>query len=102
MLARCGPSGRRPRNVRKTSKSTSESRKRSRQSAPPRSAAAVVLAAFADVVAKRRLRWYLFGAQAVAIYGVARTSGDVDVTIELGNVTVRSLSSYRPSRKRSA
>ena len=31
----------------------------------------------------RGLRWYLFGAQAGALYGVVRTSADVDVTVEL-------------------
>ncbi len=66
-----------------TSRATTGSPKRSRRSRPPPSAAAVVLAAFAEVVRPRGLRWYLFGAQAVAVYGVLRTSADVDVTLEL-------------------
>src|SRR5215470_14817091 len=90
MRERCGRSGPRPRNVRKTSKSTSGSRKRSRKPPPSRSPAAVVLAALAEVAQQRKLRWYLFGAQAVAVYGVARTSADVDVTIELRSGDVRS------------
>ena len=87
MRERYGQTGQRLKNVRKTSKSTSGSRKRSRKSPPPGSAAAAVLAAFADVARRRRLRWYLFGAQAVALYGIARTSADVDVTVELRRVS---------------
>jgi hypothetical protein len=31
------------------------------------------------------LRWFLFGAQAAILHGVARLSADVDVTVELGD-----------------
>jgi hypothetical protein len=31
------------------------------------------------------LRWFLFGAQAAILHGVARLSADVDVTVELGH-----------------
>jgi hypothetical protein len=92
MLGRCAPTGRRPRNVRKTSKPTSGSRKRSPKSGRlgPPSGAALVLAALAEVARKRAVRWYLFGAQAVAVYGVARTSADVDVTVDLAAAQARS------------
>lgn len=62
----------------KTSRRTSASRKRS--PAPPRDP----LVAFAAVAKRLGLRWYLFGAQAVALYGVQRTSADLDITIDLG------------------
>lgn len=41
------------------------------------------ITAFAALARRERVRWYLFGAQAVAAYGVPRTTGDVDVTIDL-------------------
>lgn len=47
---------------------------------PP--AAAELLAALAPVLA-RWGRWYLFGAQAVVLYGVPRLSADVDITLAL-------------------
>jgi hypothetical protein len=31
----------------------------------------------------RRLRWYVFGAQAVVVHGRPRMTGDVDVTVEI-------------------
>jgi hypothetical protein len=49
---------------------------------PVQPAAVDVLAAVAPV-ANRWGRWYLFGAQAVVVYGVPRLSADVDVTIGL-------------------
>jgi hypothetical protein len=63
--------------VKKTSKRTAGSRKRS--SGPT----AEILTAIASVAKRRKLRWYLFGAQAVAVHGVPRTTADVDVTVEL-------------------
>lgn len=66
--------------MKKTSRRTGGSRKRSTGRPAP---VAEVLAALSRVAARRRLRWYLFGAQAVALYGVERTSADVDVTVEL-------------------
>lgn len=80
--------------MKKTSRRTSASPPRSRSS-PPRAAAtrrgraaghvpaaaAEVILAFARAAAKARRRWYLFGAQAVAVYGVQRASADVDVTV---------------------
>ena len=49
---------------------------------PVRPAALEVLAAAAPVL-NQWGRWYLFGAQAVVIYGVPRLSADVDVTVAL-------------------
>ncbi len=37
------------------------------------------------------VRWFLFGAQAAILYGVARLSADVDVTVDLGNKSNRDL-----------
>lgn len=50
-------------------------------SAPPR--ATELLAALAPVLARFGARWYLFGAQAVIVWGRPRFTGDIDVTIEL-------------------
>lgn len=66
--------------MKKTSKPTARSR-RSSAALPP--AVAEVLTAFARVAARQGLRWYVFGAQAVAIHGVVRTSADADVTVEV-------------------
>jgi hypothetical protein len=41
--------------------------------------------AFAAFAKRAKLRWYLFGAQAVALYGVQRTTADIDITLDLGN-----------------
>ena len=40
--------------------------------------------AFARFAEQENLRWYVFGAQAVAVYGVPRTTGDIDVTLDPG------------------
>lgn len=84
--------------MKRTSKRTGASRRSSPKS-PPRArrrravpaAAEQVLADFAAVAARHELRWFLFGAQAVALYGVQRTSADVDVTLELGDLDPRAL-----------
>jgi hypothetical protein len=49
---------------------------------PPPPAAVELLTTLAPVLA-RWGRWYLFGAQAVIVYGVPRLSADVDVTLAL-------------------
>jgi hypothetical protein len=49
---------------------------------PIQSAALELLTALAPV-ASRWGRWYVFGAQAVILYGVPRLSADVDVTLAL-------------------
>ena len=46
--------------------------------------AAEPLLAFAAVAKREQLRWYLFGAQAVAAHGVARSTDDIDITVWLG------------------
>lgn len=45
-------------------------------------APAELLAALGDAMRARGFRWYVFGAQAVAVYGRPRLTADVDVTIE--------------------
>lgn len=42
-----------------------------------------VIGQLAAVLGALRLRWYLFGAQAVVLWGRPRTSLDIDVTVEL-------------------
>jgi hypothetical protein len=44
-----------------------------------------------DAFARLGVRWYLFGAQAAILHGAARLSADVDVTVHLGEVSLRSL-----------
>lgn len=82
--------------MKKISKPTGGSRKRSR--APQRklrrpfvASATRALAAFAEIADQERIRWYLFGAQAVAVYGIPRTTGDIDITIELGDRALSSI-----------
>jgi Nucleotidyl transferase AbiEii toxin, Type IV TA system len=43
-----------------------------------------LLAALQGALAILGVRWFLFGAQAAILYGVARLSADVDVTVDLG------------------
>jgi hypothetical protein len=45
------------------------------------SALASVLAAVADVLRSGGLRWYVFGAQAVLVYGRPRLTADLDITV---------------------
>jgi hypothetical protein len=91
--------------VKRTSKPTSGSPRRSparrkarqRKAPPPRTKHGApreslnALLAFAEAAEQQAVRWYLFGAQAVAAYGVPRTTGDVDVTIDVGE---RGLTSF--------
>jgi hypothetical protein len=42
-----------------------------------------LLTSLADVLRRRGYRWYLFGAQAVILWGTPRMSADVDVTVEM-------------------
>ena len=51
-------------------------------SAPP--PIADLLARLDRAFATLGVRWFLFGAQAAILYGVARLSADVDVTVDLG------------------
>ena len=76
--------------MKKTSKRTAASRAPSRRPrrAPRRTGiapkAAKPLLAFAALARREKLRWYLFGAQAVAAHGVPRSTDDIDVTVWLG------------------
>jgi hypothetical protein len=49
------------------------------------------LTAFADLAERLGLRWYVFGAQAVNLHGYPRTTADLDVTIDLGQLAPRAL-----------
>jgi hypothetical protein len=52
---------------------------------------AELLAELQRVFAALGLRWFLFGAQAAILYGVARLSADVDITVDLGDKSSRDL-----------
>ncbi len=52
---------------------------------------AKLLADLATVLERRSLRWYVFGAQAVLIYGRPRLTEDVDVTVFLDGLHHREL-----------
>jgi hypothetical protein len=54
---------------------------------------AAVLADLKAALAALRVDWYVFGAQAALIYGAARVTADVDVTVRLGKVTPARLAS---------
>jgi hypothetical protein len=56
-----------------------------------RSPVAEALARLDEVLRELGVRYYLFGAQAALLYGSARLSVDIDVTVELGGVTTASL-----------
>ena len=48
----------------------------------PSPAPTEIFAALAPIFAARGLRWFVFGAQAVNVWGAPRLSADVDVTLE--------------------
>lgn len=50
---------------------------------PVDATAAALLRDLAKVMGRAGLRWFLFGAQAVTVWGRPRLSADVDITIEL-------------------
>lgn len=50
------------------------------------SADAEVYAALGRVLSRLNVRWYVFGAQAAILYGAARFTEDIDVTVELGTL----------------
>ena len=52
---------------------------------------AEILAALRDALERIGMRWYLFGAQAALLYGAARLTADVDITVELGSRTTAEL-----------
>jgi hypothetical protein len=51
----------------------------------------IALADLARVLARLSVDWYLFGAQAAILYGSARVTEDIDITIALGHRTPREL-----------
>ncbi|MBN1945307.1 MAG: hypothetical protein JW797_06490 [Bradymonadales bacterium] len=52
---------------------------------------ALVLADLAQVLERSGVSWYLFGGQAALIYGSARLTGDVDITVFPGRLAVDEL-----------
>jgi hypothetical protein len=52
---------------------------------------AELLSELARLFARLGFRWFLFGAQAAILNGVARLSADVDVTVDLGEQPTRAL-----------
>lgn len=50
-----------------------------------RSPLAEALAALARALERLDARWYLFGAQAALLYGAARLTADVDITVQFGD-----------------
>lgn len=50
-----------------------------------------LLAALADAFASLGTPWYLFGAQAVVLYGAPRLTADADVTVSLGDIGIAHL-----------
>jgi Nucleotidyltransferase of unknown function (DUF6036) len=48
-----------------------------------RTPSAELLADLSRLLARERLRWYVFGARAAIYHGEARTTNDVDVTVEV-------------------
>lgn len=63
-----------------------------------RSPFAAVLADLKDALAALRVDWYVFGAQAALIYGAARVTADVDVTVRLGEVAPERLATVLKRR----
>lgn len=58
---------------------------------PQQPASVELLVALKKVLGPRRIRWYVFGAQAALVYGSARMTMDVDVTISVTEARVRPL-----------
>lgn len=80
------PPGRRKRSAKTTSRRTPASRPSSRRRThPARAPHELALAAFAELAKRTKLRWYVFGAQAVNLFGYPRATADLDVTVDLGD-----------------
>lgn len=56
-----------------------------------RPANVVLLGDLAEVLRRRRLKWYVFGAQAASYYGHPRMTEDVDVTVRVPEGRLRGL-----------
>lgn len=69
--------------AKKTAKKTSARTKGSRRSSGRPAAPVEALVDLARVLSKLRVRWFVFGAQAVNAYGVPRMTADLDVTVML-------------------
>ena len=52
---------------------------------------AELLAELQRLFARLEVRWFLFGAQAAILHGVARLSADIDVTVDLADRSAREL-----------
>ena len=50
-----------------------------------------VYSALSQVLSRLGLRWYVFGAQAAILYGAARFTEDIDVTVEIGTLEASAL-----------
>jgi|GEM_PF-384280 len=50
---------------------------------------AKLLGDLSDALAALGVRWYVFGAQAAVVYGSNRLTSDVDVTVELGKISIQ-------------
>jgi hypothetical protein len=55
------------------------------------SADAEVYAALGRALSRLGVRWYVFGAQAAILYGAARFTEDIDVTVEIGTLEASAL-----------
>lgn len=55
---------------------------------PSRHAVADLIHALAAAMHEKRLRWYLFGAQAAILWGSPRLSADVDVTVDIAPAVI--------------
>lgn len=80
---------RQPSRAPRRSKLASAPKRPTRRSVPQATVDAI--AAFAKLAEQENLRWYVFGAQAVVIYGVPRVTGDIDITIDPGEKGLRGL-----------
>lgn len=56
--------------------------------ASTKSPVAKLLGDLSDALSTLGVRWYVFGAQAAVVYGSNRLTSDVDVTLELGKVSI--------------
>ena len=77
----CAPTGPTPSNVEPTWPPTPEFPRSSAVSLPR--PATELLTSLAEVLEARGTRWYVFGAQAVILWGAPRLSADVDVTVQI-------------------
>lgn len=82
-----------PRPTRKTSKRTSGKAPGSRRSST--GSLEEALKAVGRAMKRVDARWYLFGAQAVALHGVPRTTQDIDVTVLVDSGTPALLEALR-------